>query len=71
VNVKVTADGYGNVARTELASVGPSRYFANLAFEAAHDWKFSQGKAGRSWLVQFVFQNTGVTVAERELPSGA
>ena len=67
VSVKLSVDGLGNVARAEFASAGPSRYFADLALDAARDWKFTQGKVGRRWLVQFVFENSGVTVAEREL----
>ena len=66
VNVKVTVDGVGNVTGADIAS-SPSRYFGNIALEAARDWKFSQGKSGRSWLVQFVFENSGVTVGERQL----
>jgi TonB family protein len=69
VRVKVNAivDDSGNVTGVELASTGPSRYFANLALQAARDWKFSEGQAERRWLLQFVFENTGVTVEERQL----
>lgn len=69
VNVKVTVDGAGNVTVADIAS-SPSRYFGSIALESARDWKFSQGKAGRSWLVQFVFENSGVTVGERQLLGG-
>jgi TonB family protein len=67
VNVRVTVDGLGNVTGAAFASASPSRYFGNIALEAARDWKFSQGKSGRSWLVHFVFENSGVTVGERQL----
>ena len=70
VNVKVTVDASGNVTGADFASASPSRYFGNIALEASRDWKFSPGKAGRNWLVQFVFEHTGVTVAERRLSSG-
>ena len=62
VNVKVIVDGLGNVAGVELASAGPSTYFANLAMQAARDCKFNEGKSGRAWLLRFVFENTGVSV---------
>ena len=71
ITVKVIVDGFGNVTEADFASAGPSRYFADIALEAARDWKFSQGKAGRSWLVQFVFENSGVIVGERQLSNGA
>jgi TonB family protein len=67
VNVKAMVDSSGNVARVELANTGPSRYFANLALQAARDWKFGEGQGERTWLLQFVFENTGVVVGERQL----
>jgi serine/threonine protein kinase len=71
VNVKVVVDGFGNVTRAEFISAGPSRYFANQALEAAREWKFIRGNDGRTRLLQFVFENTGVTVGERDLSHGA
>jgi TonB family protein len=67
VNVKAMIDSSGNVTRVELASAGPSRYFANLALQAARDWKFSEGPGERMRLLQFVFENSGVTADERQL----
>jgi serine/threonine protein kinase len=67
VNVRVVVDGLGNVTRADFISAGPSRYFANLALEAARDWKFIGGNDGRTWFLQFVFENTGVTVGERRM----
>jgi len=61
IDVKVMADVFGNVASAEIASAGPSKYFANLAMQAARDWKFDEGKTDRLWLLRFVFERTGVT----------
>ena len=71
VNVKVVVDGFGNVTGADFISAGPSRYFANQALEAAREWKFPRGNDRRTWLLQFVFENTGVTVGERDLSRGA
>lgn len=70
VNVKVTVDASGNVTGADIAS-SPSRYFGNIALEAARDWKFGPGsKVGQIWLIQFVFENSGVTASARRLASG-
>jgi TonB family protein len=66
-NVKAIVDGSGNVTGVELASRCPSRYFANVALQAARDWKFGPGHGQRTWLLQFVFENTGVIVGEHQL----
>jgi TonB family protein len=71
VNVRAMVDSSGNVTGVALASTGPSRYFANLALQAARDWKFGAGQGDRSWLLQFVFENTGVTVDEHQVSRGA
>ncbi len=64
VTVKVAVDASGNVLEANLDSPGPSRYFAGLALQAAHDWKFAPTPAaGHSapsqWLLYFVFSQTG------------
>lgn len=67
VNIKASVDSAGNVTGVQLASAGPSRYFANAALEAAREWKFGEGQSNRNWLLQFVFENTGVVVGEHQL----
>ena len=67
VSVKVVVDPSGNVAEATLDSPGPSRYFANLALQAARRWKFWPEKvAGRhvpnEWILQFRFGRTATEV---------
>jgi serine/threonine protein kinase len=65
VGVHVKADTDGNVVDTELATPGPSRYFAGLATKAAEQWKFasaSEGVAPREWLLHFEFRRNGTSV---------
>jgi TonB family protein len=62
VLVRVSADPSGNVVDAALDSPGPSRYFADLALEAARKWEFAPAKVdGRSvaseWLIRFEFDN--------------
>jgi TonB family protein len=47
VSVKVTVNASGDVAEVELDTPGPSRYFANLALQAAQHWKFAAAKSDR------------------------
>ena len=65
VTVKVAVDASGNVQQADLAAAGPSKYFARLALEAAHGWKFAPAQAGGhglpgQWLLHFVFTRSGV-----------
>jgi TonB family protein len=60
VRVRVHVDPSGNVAQAELDSPGPSKYFADLALQAARRWEFnSPERNGHSipseWLIQFQF----------------
>jgi TonB family protein len=60
VSVKVHVDSSGDLAGAELASPGPSKYFADLALKAARRWEFAPAKvAGSSvstdWIVRFEF----------------
>jgi TonB family protein len=62
VAVRVSIDPSGNVVGAALDSPGPSRYFANLALEAARQWEFAPAKVdGRSvaseWILRFEFDN--------------
>jgi TonB family protein len=65
VLVKVRVDPAGNVAGVNMISAGPSRYFAQLAADAARQWKFSpaqrDGQAVSSaWNLRFEFIRGGV-----------
>jgi TonB family protein len=67
VEVKVRADSTGSVVDAELASPGPSRYFAGLALQAAREWKFSpptggDGAAASEWLLHFRFDRDETNV---------
>jgi TonB family protein len=64
VNVRVRVDPNGSVAGADFDSPGPSKYFANLAMEAAQGWKFEPPNVdGRNvssvWVLRFEFTNTG------------
>lgn len=63
VRVKVSVDPSGRVTEAALDFPGPSRYFANLALQAARQWTF--GRAGtanpntpRAWTLHFEFSPT-------------
>ncbi len=63
VSVKVEVDPSGSVAQARLDSPGPSRYFANLALEAARKWKFRPvevdgRRVSSEWILQFMFERT-------------
>ena len=64
VIVRVTVDSSGTVVREVLADPGSSTYFAQLAVDAARNWKFAQAhdQPSRQWLVRFVFSR-GETAA--------
>ena len=67
VNVLVHVDGSGRVAEASLESRGPSRYFAQLALQAARRWRFSPAadgsRRGREWILHFEFSRAGARVA--------
>ena len=67
VIVRVTVDSSGTV-REVLADPRSSEYFAQLASDAARNWKFAQAPAqpSRRWLVCFVFSRDGT--AARSIP---
>jgi TonB family protein len=67
VGVKVHVDATGNVSGAEFVSPGPSKYFADLALEAARRWDFAPAKVdGHSvpseWLIVFHFTPAGPKV---------
>jgi TonB family protein len=67
VRVKVEVDAVGNVAKADLESAGPSKYFSRLALEAARSWKFSPAQAGepgdREWTLHFAFSRMKTDVS--------
>ncbi len=67
VSVKIHVDPSGRVADAELASRGPSRYFAGKALEAAREWTFTP-PVPREWLLHFEFDRSGTKV--RPVPVG-
>jgi TonB family protein len=74
VSVKVNVDRSGNVEDAELASRGPSKYFARAALDAAQSWKFNPPKVGgrgvlSSWILDFEFTRDSTNVVPtQELP---
>jgi protein TonB len=68
VSVRVLVDPSGNVTEARLDSAGPSKYFAQLALQAARRWKFAPAKAEdpgrpREWVLRFEFSRTGTKAA--------
>jgi TonB family protein len=71
VAVRVQVDPSGEVTAAELASPGPSKYFADQALAAARRWKFlsplvNDRDAASVWLLRFDFRRTGVSVASAQ-----
>jgi TonB family protein len=67
VSVRVRVDPSGSVAGATFDSPGPSRYFANLALQAAQRWEFVPAKiAGRNvpseWVLRFEFGRAATDV---------
>ena len=67
VSVRAHVDQSGNVERAEFASAGPSRYFANLAIQSAREWTFAPSQTAKTWLLQFTFTRSGVTVQPKQI----
>jgi TonB family protein len=60
VSVRVHVEPAGNVSQAELDAPGPSRYFADLAIQAARRWEFTAPEVdGHSvpseWVIRFEF----------------
>lgn len=71
VGVQVQVDPNGNVSSAELENRGPSHYFANLALDAARNWKFRAPQSGgrpvpSEWLLRFGFARSGTDVTSTE-----
>ena len=72
VRVRVQVDPSGNVVSAKLESGGPSKYFARLALEAAHGWKFvpaqAQGQdAASEWTLSFAFRRSDTAVVPKRI----
>ena len=64
VSVRVRVDPTGNVSEAALDSAGPSKYFADLALQAARRWQFTSPEVGghsvpSEWLIRFHFTPSG------------
>ncbi len=59
VAIAVSVDASGHVSDATIDSQGPSAYFANVALEAARQWKFATSRAS-AWTVHFEFSPDGV-----------
>jgi TonB family protein len=61
VVIAVNVDSSGNVADATIDSPGPSKYFADLALQAARHWEFAPARdASRDWTLRFEFSADGV-----------
>ena len=61
VTVRVLVGPQGDVMGAMLESPGPNKALAELAEQAAADWKFTPAKQkSRVWLLLFVFTRDGV-----------
>ena len=72
VSVRVAVDASGHVAEANLASAGPSQYFAGAALAAARRWRFSPPLQGdealaSNWMLRFAFSREGVKVEPAQL----
>jgi TonB family protein len=59
VSVRANVDSAGHVSDATVLSQN-SRYFANLALEAARQWEFTASPG--DWLLRFEFTSEGTTV---------
>lgn len=71
VTVRVSVDSTGKVSNAELATHGPSAYFARIALNSARNWKFEAAKrngnaVGSTWLLRYSFRRDGTEVAPTE-----
>jgi TonB family protein len=67
VGVRVAVDPSGDVVGASFDSPGPSKYFADLALQAARRWKFDPAKvdgrnASSEWTLRFEFGRTATEV---------
>jgi TonB family protein len=67
VAIRVQVDASGNVVGTSIDSPGPSKYFANLANQAAQRWTFTPAKVdgqdvSSEWILRFGFARAATKV---------
>jgi TonB family protein len=72
VTIRTTVDPSGNVSNATFDSTGPSKYFSNLALQAARHWKFKPAQVdGRSvpsvWILRFQFGRDGTEITPAEV----
>jgi TonB family protein len=53
VRIRASVDASGNVVDVQNESPGSSRFFGNLALQAARQWKFTPGPS--EWILRFEF----------------
>jgi len=68
VSVRVHVDPTGKVEGADFDSAGPSKYFADLAMQAARRWEFAPAQVDRhdassEWILRFEFAQTNTTVS--------
>jgi len=71
VSVRVHVEPGGNVSQADLDSPGPSKYFAELALQAARRWEFTAPEvnghsAPSDWLIHFEFSQSGTQAFPRQ-----
>jgi len=70
VEIKVSVDNSGNNSDATITSPGPSTYFANLALNAARQWKFAPGRGTPAdWTIRFEFTRSGAEAFARRAGS--
>jgi TonB family protein len=67
VSVRIRVDPSGSVVDAKLDSAGPSRYFANLALQAARRWRFRPAEIDardvfNEWILRFEFLRNSTEV---------
>ncbi|MGB0036645.1 MAG: TonB family protein [Candidatus Acidiferrales bacterium] len=71
VSVRVSVDPSGKVADASFDSPGPSKYFADLALQAARNWTFSPAMVDgqnvpSEWVLRFEYGRTETKVLPRQ-----
>jgi len=72
VSVRVHVDPSGNVTQAELDTPTASRYFADLALQAARRWEFSSPEldghsVASEWVLRFEFTPTGTKASPQQV----
>jgi len=71
VRIRVTVDPSGDVSNAAFDSPGVSKYFANLALQAARNWRFKPAQVDDQavssvWILRFQFKQTRTEVTPVE-----